>query len=99
MRDITIFLITQIKERGEDGQTRTTEEAREVFARLTSAGRNEFFKGQQVGFAPEYVFEVAAVDYEGETLCAFDGIRYKVYRSYENGDMVELNVERIAGTN
>jgi hypothetical protein len=48
---------------------------------------------------PEYVFTVFFADYEDETVCEFHGKRYAIYRTYHDGDQMELYAERKGGTN
>jgi hypothetical protein len=46
------------------------------------------------------VFRVFFADYEGERLLEYNGKRYGIYRTYNNGsDEVELYAERKGGTN
>ena len=50
---------------------------------------------------PEYQFDVFAGDYEGETLCKYDGKSYAIYRTYlpDNSDYIELYAQREGGAN
>lgn len=100
MTDVLIQLVQQTTTKGADGQTRSTEVLVDVLARLSSAGRSEFFSGRQAGFTPELVFEVAVSEYSGEELLVYNGTRYRIYRTYESDpNTLELHVERKAGVN
>lgn len=59
------------------------ENSREIFARVKSVGRSEFFAGGQAGFRPEYCFTVFPGEYQGEAVCEYDGTRYAIYRTYQ----------------
>lgn len=73
---------------------------REVFCKINSVTRAEFFNGGRNGLNPEFRFDVFALDYEGEQSLLFNGQRYAIYRTYANGsDTIELYVERKGGTN
>ena len=71
---------------------------REVFAKIKSITRAEFFDAARQGLNPDLRFDLFTADYEGETMIEYDGKTYAVYRTYENGDYMELYVERKGGT-
>lgn len=73
----------------------------EVFCKVDSVTRNEFFAGGRSGLNPEYRFTVFAGDYSGEKEIEFRGNGYAVYRTYHvpGTDYLELYVERKGGTN
>lgn len=75
--------------------------SRDVFCRRRSVSRSEFFDGGRNGLNPEYLFEVFAGDYNGETMCRYNGNPYAIYRTYlpDNADYIELYVQREGGTN
>lgn len=100
MTDTTITLITHVREKDAKGVYRDTGETpREVFARVNSVTRAEFFNGGQSGFRPEYRFDVFHTEYKGEKECEYDGARYAIYRTYRNpaSDYMELYAERRLG--
>ena len=100
MRDVVIDLIKETSQVDQYGVQRMTETARTVFARRDSVTRNEFFGGGRNGLNPEAMFLVFAGDYEGERKCAYNGLTYAIYRSYEtDDDYIELYVQREGGTN
>ena len=94
-----IGLISVAKAKDEYGVIRETETEKEVYCDVQSVTRQEFFDGGRNGLNPAYVFIVFAADYSGEETVSFRGNRYGVYRTYENGDYMELYVERKGGTN
>lgn len=83
------------------GVQKKTSTSREVFCRRRSVSRSEFFDGGRNGLNPEYLFEVFAGDYDGETMCRYNGKPYAIYRTYlpDNADYIELYVQREGGTN
>ena len=60
-----------------------SETSRQVFAKVNSVTRSEFFSGGRDGLNPQYVFTVFAADYEGEKIVEYNGQRYAVYRTYK----------------
>ena len=101
MVDTVISLITpQARQQDANGIWRTVgETSREVFAQMDTVNRREFFAAGEAGFRPEYKFTVAAIEYAGEAVCAHDGKRYAIYRTYHlpGTDTMELYVQREAG--
>ena len=83
------------------GVRRETSISREILCRIDSVTRSEFFEGGRNGLNPELQFTVFAGDYEGETVCQYDGKQYGIYRTYRvpGTDYMELYAERKGGTN
>lgn len=80
---------------------RDAPEKKQIFCKVDSVTRNEFFAGGRSGLNPEYRFTVFAGDYSGEKEIEFRGNGYAVYRTYHvpGTDYLELYVERKGGTN
>lgn len=101
MIDTTIKLITPGTRYQDDlGVWRTIADAeREILAQMNSIDRNEFFSAGEAGFKPEYQFTVFAAEYQGESVCEYDGKPYSIYRTYHvpGTDMLELYVQRKSG--
>lgn len=101
MLDTTITLIAPSSRAQDDtGVWRDVEPVRrEIFARMSNVSRAEFFAGGQAGMRPELQFVVAAVEYQGESVCAWNGQRYAIYRTYHvpGTDDLELYVQREVG--
>lgn len=72
---------------------------REVFAKVASVGRREFFAGGEAGLRPEYQFTVFAAEYQGEEICEYEGVAYAIYRTYHvpGSDYLELYAQRRVG--
>ena len=81
------------------GQETFTETTRQVFCKVTSANRNEYFEARQTGLAPEYVFTTNPANYEGEKILTYEGVRYQIYRTYRKGaDDLELYAQKQVGS-
>lgn len=77
-----------------------TETSKEVFCKVDSVTRNEFFEAGRSGLNPEYRITMFFGDYSGEKTIGYNGKRYGVYRSYlAKTDIIELYVERKGGVN
>lgn len=89
-----------------------TETKKQVFCKVRSVTRAEFFEGGRNGLNPQLRFDVFRGDYNGETILEYHGNRYAIYRTYqpetsdgryvtrqENTDCIELYAERKGGTN
>ena len=93
MNDILI-LVGRIFD--DDGNV-TSETRREVFCKLESIGRTEFYQAQATDLRPELVFVLADyLDYEDEFLCIYGDIWYRVIRTYRKGQELEIIVQRAA---
>lgn len=85
---------------GRDGVWRYGPRAtREIFARMDSVSRSEFYSGGQTGHRPEMRFTVFDREYRGETELIWNGDAYAIYRTYQipGTDDLELYVERKVG--
>lgn len=83
------------------GVEHAVEAPRDVFCRVGSVTRSEFFAGGRAGLNPEFVFTVFRADYLGEEIVSFHDRRYAIYRTYltPDSDHIELYAERKGGTN
>lgn len=60
-----------------------------------STARSEFYNAAAAGLRPELILVVHAYEYAGQKAVIFEGIRYKVIRTYAPGiEEVELTCER-----
>lgn len=77
---------------------RPQETPRMVFCTVRSVGQQEYYRAMSNGLQPSVVFITPAANYEGEkiVLWAADGAtqrRYRVVRTYRDGDRVEIICE------
>ena len=99
--DTVIKLLTTTKERDARGVWHENLTPREVFAKVRTVTRSEFFEGGRNGLNPDFQFTVFHGDYDGESVCEYEGKRYAIYRTYmiPGSDYIELYAERQGGTN
>ena len=108
--DDVIYFVSETFENNEYGVPVAVETKRQVFAKVRSITRAEFFGGGRNGLNPELRFDVFKGDYEGESIIEYNGKRYGVYRVYDpytadsqssgaGTDYIELYVERKGGLN
>lgn len=72
----------------------TSETSREVFAEIRSVGYNEFYAAKSAGIEPSIVFVLTDyMEYGDEKIVLFDNKRYRVVRTYTNGQTIELTCE------
>lgn len=65
----------------------------EVYCRLKSITRSEFYQAAVAGLRPEFVFVIHSFEYNGEQQVIFEGQEYQVLRTYQdekNPEEVEL---------
>lgn len=99
--DDVIKLISETYAVNDYGVRVPTETKKQVFCKVRSVTRAEFFDGGRNGLNPQFRFDVFMGDYNDETVIEYKEKRYAVYRVYhpENGDYIELYCERKGGTN
>lgn len=76
-----------------------TESRRTVWAHEKSLTRADWYYGARAGLNPSLVVSTPSVNYSGEKIAEWKGVRYAVYRTYtpENSDETELYLERRTG--
>ena len=71
-----------------------SETSRDVFAEIRSVGYNEFYAAKSAGIEPSIVFVLQDyMEYNGEKVVLYDSKRYRVVRTYTNGQTIELTCE------
>lgn len=96
----TLYLLSTTYENNKYGVPVAQTKKNEVFCDRQSISRSEFFNAGRNGLNPQFVFTVFKGEYQGETICEYDGNTYSIYRTYEtDDDYIELYVERKGGTN
>ena len=82
------------------GVAKKVRTGKDVYAKVDSVTRSEFFEAGRSGLNPEYRITMFFGDYSGETVVGYRGKMYSVYRTYQaKTDVLELYVERKGGTN
>lgn len=99
--DDVLTLLTSTSAKNEYGVIEEVLQGQDVFCRVESITQNEFFGAGRNGLNPQYRFTVFAADYDGQTICEYQGKTYYVYRTYIGPatDYIELYCERKGGTN
>lgn len=100
MREIlTVTLWTETAAKDAVGQVTTTRTPATVRAIRRSITSREFFAAEQAGIRADFVLDIFAGDYAGQTHLTIDGSEYSVYRIYQpRRDLVELYCgEKVGG--
>lgn len=92
-----LTLISQTTTTDDYGREVANETESVVLCQVYSISRNEFYSAANTELQPEYRFDVFFGDYNGEETVEFQGKRYSVYRTYRDGDYMELYAERKIG--
>lgn len=72
-----------------------TETRRRVPCSVRTAYYSEVYQARAVGLRPELVFVLSSpAEYQDEQRIEYNGIEYKVIRTYRAGRMMELTVQR-----
>lgn len=99
--DGAISLLTSTTTKDAYGVRKESFTKRDVFCKVNSITRTEFFSAGRNGLNPEYMFEVFAGDYSGERTLEYNGASYAIYRTYrpKDGDYIELYAQTEGGAN
>ena len=98
IRASTVTLLTGTPEPRGVFQT-PVETGRDVYCEVMSVGMKETYEAMASGYAPEVkLFLHDYAEYQRERCCIFEGIRYRILRSYIRNDYgIELVLEREEG--
>ena len=98
IRASTVTLLTGAPEPRGVFQT-PVETEREVYCEVMSVGMKETYEAMASGYAPEMKLVLRDyAEYQGERRCIFEGVRYRVLRTYIRNDYgIELVLEREEG--
>lgn len=68
----------------------------ELYCDVESVKRSEFYEARNHGLKPEWVLVLSDyADYDGQTVCKFEGAYYNIIRTYTRNDhAIELTIER-----
>ena len=69
---------------------KVTENKHIVFCAKESISQREFFEANAAGLKAELKLKLWKQDYNGEQIAEYDGKRYKIYRTYEQFDVIEI---------
>ena len=73
-----------------------TETERTVFCTVRSVGYSEFYQALSHDLHPSLVFVLADyAEYQREKICEFEGVRYRIIRTYQTGGAIELTCEEV----
>lgn len=95
--DDVIYLVGENFEQDMFGVLHPVTIERKVYCKVNSIGSREWFDGGRLGLKPEFQFVTFRYDYQGEKVVKFHGDYYAVYRTYIDGDNIELYTERREG--
>lgn len=95
--DDVVYLVTESFAADAYGVQQRVLTERKVYCRVSSVGSREWFEGGRNGLNPEFQFIVIRFDYDGEKVLKYHDNYYFIYRTYINGDFIELYTERREG--
>ncbi len=96
-KERVISLVATLPTYDEIGQLVPYETKTDVIAEMRSVSMTEWTNASQLGLQAEYEAIIWADEYNQQEFVDINGRRYHVYRTYENGDRVELYLERVIG--
>lgn len=96
--DAVITLISETYTKNAEGVDIPTESSTDVFCKVQSVSRSDFYRAGEMGIALSYVFITNPVNYNGEKIVSYNGNRYGVTRTYQPSlDRLEIYAGYKAG--
>lgn len=78
-----------------DGFPANVEVTREnIFANKLPVRSSEFYQASQAGYTVSALFKIRSVEYEGEESLIHEGNIYRIIRTFDKGEYVELSCEK-----
>lgn len=93
------ILISEKYENNAYGQPVAQSAKREIFVTEKSVTRSEFYNAGRQGLNPQIVLSTPAINYAGEEIVEYDNNIYSIYRTFRDGDNIELYAGMKAGNN
>lgn len=79
------------------GQSIEAETVTDIFVEERSITRQEWSEAGRIGVNPDIELVTPFMNYNGELIVDYDGVRYSVYRTYRSGDNIELYLTKKGG--
>lgn len=79
------------------GQSIEAETVTDIFVEEMSITRQEWSEAGRIGVNPDIELVTPFMNYNGELIVDYDGVRYSVYRTYRSGDNIELYLTKKGG--
>lgn len=95
LRDDVIMLVKEIPA-AHGVFDKPMEKQKEVFCRVQSVSRSEFWRAKQNGLEPQFIFTLSEyADYHDEKIVLYHEKRYRVIRTYVTDHEIELEVGEV----
>lgn len=79
----------------DDGNQKISYTSHEVFAKVKSVTKLEFYQASNTDLKPSIVFIISLLDYDNERKIEYDGNEYSVLRTYQiDSERIEITCER-----
>ena len=99
MDDIAYLITTSQVATDSEGNIIDRIHARQVFCKIESVTRREFYDAATQDIEPEFEMIIShRIDYDGERLVMYGDRLYDVIRTYWRGEEVTLTLARAVGT-
>jgi SPP1 family predicted phage head-tail adaptor len=92
--DHEIQLLKVVKTTDADGFPKEETTETTVLANKLPVRSAEFYQASQAGYSIQQTFEINSIEYEGQEDLRFENNVYKIRRTYEKDDFIELSCER-----
>lgn len=66
----------------------------DIFASKLPVRSSEFYQASQAGYLISATFKIRSIDYQGEESLIFEENPYRIVRTYDKGEFIELSCEK-----
>lgn len=66
----------------------------DIYANKLPVKSSEFYQASQAGYLIASTFEIRSIDYQGEESLLFEEDLYRIVRTYDKGEFIELSCEK-----
>lgn len=66
----------------------------DTFASKLPVKSSEFYQASQAGYLIAATFKIRSIDYQGEESLVFEEDLYRIVRTYDKGEFIELSCEK-----
>lgn len=92
-RDMVITLLGGAPAVNAAGDAIPGSDRTDVIARIRSVGQSEFYQAQALGQKPEVKAIIWAAEYDGQQRVEIGGRAYRINRTFQDGDRMELTCQ------
>ena len=93
------FLMKEVQELDTMHRPKVSYTEQKVFCNVKSIGQSEFYQAETAGMKPELKMECKLIDLDGVSHVKYHNKLYKVLRTYQKQDLIEITLTSMVVNN